>query len=368
MATITNTSPENGATGEGTIVVGNLRITVEFDIGDSGEPWGAGDCQTFEYYLDGDYTGNSLGWKPSGSYGKSYYGLEYNTTYTWRVDIIVDDTGNEPTWYRVTGDTWSFTTLGVPTKATNPTPTNNDTGVDFSGLELSWDDGGNTETYNVYIGKTDDLTLVSSAQEGTNYTTTMEELQTIFDATPIGQKIYWRIDSTNGAGTTTGDEWNFDPRPAKPTTPTPTNANASVTLDQAAIAWEDGGGATSYNVYYGDTSGALTLVSEGQAGLFLTVTNITLGSPYGYLITRYWRIDSVNAVGTTTGDEWSFTTINFDQLRVSYDLISDGSGSGPYDDPPGIEGTDFRYNGENNMFTVKRLVAAANNTIWFENI
>ena len=70
-------------------------------------------------------------------------------------------------------------------------------------------------------------------------------------------------------------------------------------------------------------------------------------------------------------DTWSFTTERppgFSPPAVSYDLISGGSGAGPYDDPPGVEGTDFRYNGENNMITVKRLVAAANNKIWIEDL
>ena len=156
--------------------------------------------------------------------------------------------------------------------------------------------------------------------------------------------------------------------PTKAENPAPTDTASDVTLDQATLTWEDGGGADTYNVYYGDTSGNLTLVSEGQVGTSLTVTGITLGSPYGYVTTRYWRIDSINDIGTTTGDEWSFTTIGFHRLRVSYELISGGSGNGPYDTPtPGVEGTDFRYTGENNMITVRRLVAAANNKIWIED-
>lgn len=157
--------------------------------------------------------------------------------------------------------------------------------------------------------------------------------------------------------------------PSKATTPAPANAASDVTLDQATLTWVDGGDADTYNVYYGDTSGSLSLVSSAQAGTSLTVTGITLGSPYGYVVTRYWRIDSTNEIGTTTGDEWSFTTINFDRLRVTYRLISGGSGNGPYDTPtPGVEGTDFWYTGENNMITVRRLVAAANSKFWFEQI
>ena len=183
---------------------------------------------------------------------------------------------------------------------------------------------------------------------------------------------YNEVDGWQTTGTSdllfivTGDE--AAEVPSKAINPTPINAADDVTLDQTEVTWEDGGGATSYDVYYGDTSGSLELVSSGQVGLSFTVSGITLGSPYAYVTTRYWRIDSVNAAGTTTGDEWSFTTINFDCLRISYVLISGGSGAGPYDVAPGVEGTDWRFTGENNLVTIRKLVAAANNKFWYEEL
>lgn len=170
--------------------------------------------------------------------------------------------------------------------------------------------------------------------------------------------------------------------PSKATTPAPTNAATDVTLDQATITWKNGGGADTYNVYYGDTSGDLTLVSSAQAGLSFTVTGIALGSPYSYIVTRYWRIDSTNAVGTTTGDEWSFTTIRLDPPTEThwysttgqyYQLLiqSDGTyGSHPADG--GAENTDFVYLAagyETNFIkTTRRLVGVANSKIWYEDI
>jgi len=165
--------------------------------------------------------------------------------------------------------------------------------------------------------------------------------------------------------------------PTKATNPTPTNAADDVTLDQETITWEDGGGATSYNVYYGDTSGALTLVSEGQAGLSFTVNGATLGSPYDYIVTRYWRIDSINATGTTTGDEWSFTTIRFTPPSPTYwystfyyRLLVDGDGDLGDPPPVGVEDTDYVIvagppSPDN---TPCRLVVAANNTIFYEDV
>ena len=157
----------------------------------------------------------------------------------------------------------------------------------------------------------------------------------------------------------------------------PTDAADDVTLDQATITWEDGGRATSYDVYYGDNAADVTNAdTTDETGIYLgnqvaesfTITDIILGSPFDYLITRYWRIDAVNSAGTTAGTTWSFTSINFDQLRVSYVLIDGGSGAGPYDDPAGVEGTDWSWTGLNNMISVRRLVVAANNKIYYESI
>jgi len=154
------------------------------------------------------------------------------------------------------------------------------------------------------------------------------------------------------------ETWSFDTNalPSKPVNPTPSDAADDVTLDQETITWEDGGGATSYDVYYGDTSGDLTLVSEGQTGLSFTIDGITLGSPFDYLVTRYWRVDAVNAAGTTTGDEWSFASIAFDPpLPTGVTLNAEG-------EPTGTP------TGESNMITVRKLVVAANDKIWYEDI
>ena len=90
-----------------------------------------------------------------------------------------------------------------PSKATNPTPADDATRVDFSGLTLSWDDGGGADTFDVYMGPVGNLSLISSAQAGTSKVVDTADV-------PWGETIYWRIDSTNADGTTTGDTWSFD--------------------------------------------------------------------------------------------------------------------------------------------------------------
>jgi len=89
--------------------------------------------------------------------------------------------------------------------------------------------------------------------------------------------------------------------PSKATSASPSNGatNISVSTD---VSWSDGGGATSYNVYFGTDS----TPDSGYKG------NQTSTSydpdPLDYDTTYYWRIDAKNSDGTTTGDVWHFTT------------------------------------------------------------
>jgi len=162
---------------------------------------------------------------------------------------------------------------------------------------------------------------------------------------------------------------------SKATNPTPDNAATNVTLDQATLTWEDGGTSDSFDVYYGTESGDLTLVSSAQEGLSFTITGITDGSPYDYLVTRYWRVDSRVGVTTVTGDEWSFTTI-----RLLYPSVPYWYADGPFwyilldpdaDPPPdGVEDTDYEIVSFSANFirTNRKLVAASGNAFYYEDI
>ncbi|KKN10841.1 hypothetical protein LCGC14_1032460 [marine sediment metagenome] len=152
--------------------------------------------------------------------------------------------------------------------------------------------------------------------------------------------------------------------PGKPTTPSPTDAVSDITLDETPLSWVSGGNTDTYNVYFRLQGEDWVEVSSAQAALEWAIVFGTLG----YEATYEWRVDATNIAGTTTGDTWSFDSLVFDQLRVSYVLISGGSGAGPYDDPAGTEGTDWRWTGINFMTAIRRLVVAANSKIWYESI
>jgi hypothetical protein len=199
-------------------------------------------------------------------------------------------------------------------------------------------------------------------------------------------RVSWRADSssptyTNGEILTSVDSgsnwtavssidalfetWGNPLVPGKPTNPSPTDAVSSITLDETPLSWDASDpAADTYEVYFREQGDSWELVGTAQAGVEWTIEFgiLTYGTTYE------WRIDATNDTGTTTGDTWTFDTIDFDQIRVSYILLPGGAGAGhgPYDDPPGTEGTDWDWTGENNMLTIKRLVAAANDKIWHE--
>jgi hypothetical protein len=90
-----------------------------------------------------------------------------------------------------------------PEKATSPDPANNQANV-ATDKTLSWSDGGNADSFDVYFGTSSPGTFQGN-QAGTNFDPgTLDPEQTYF----------WRIDSKNTNGTTTGDVWQFTTRAA----------------------------------------------------------------------------------------------------------------------------------------------------------
>ena len=154
--------------------------------------------------------------------------------------------------------------------------------------------------------------------------------------------------------------------PGAPTivSPAPTGV-IDITLDETPLSWNASDpAADTYEIYFRELGDAWVKVGEAQAGITWTVVFGALA----YGTTYQWRIDATNADGTTEGAIWSFTCLSFVPPRISYILIPDGSGFGPYDDTPGVEGTDWSWSGENNLLTVRRLVAVAKNAVFYESV
>jgi hypothetical protein len=100
---------------------------------------------------------------------------------------------------------------------------------------------------------------------------------------------------------------NADFTPPAPTPPTPpknppkqpinpTPLNGAVDVLNPILSWSNGGGATSYDVWF---NGAFI---GNQPGTTYNPGVLANSTPFT------WRIDAVNADGTTTGSTWNFTT------------------------------------------------------------
>ena len=99
--------------------------------------------------------------------------------------------------------------------------------------------------------------------------------------------------------------------PSKATNPSPNNTatDRSISTD---LSWSNGGGATSYDVYFGTDP----TPDSGEFKGNQTSTSYDPGT-LNRDTTYYWRIDAKNPAGTTTGDVWSFSTVALSYIEIS---------------------------------------------------
>jgi len=258
--------------------------------------------------------------------------------------------------YQNAGIDFNFITYSEGhSKATNPTPANAATEVDWSTPTLSW--SGTGDSYTVYVATSGGGFIASDiVYEGANTTTTLDssEISTLIPTNGLVDVLYWRVDSTKDGSTLTGDTWTFDPRPGKASNPSPADSASDVSIS-TGFSWDIGTNGTTMDVVLGGSS-----VLSGTADTTYSLTE----DIFSWGDTTTWRVDTINEYGTTTGDSWTFDAVDLDHLKVTYTPI--GGGSGPYDG--GVEGVDFYYTGLNNVITVKRLIAAAKDRLYYEQM
>ncbi|MHC4189565.1 MAG: fibronectin type III domain-containing protein [Planctomycetota bacterium] len=214
--------------------------------------------------------------------------LKLDTTYYWQVDEVEADGTTVHT-----GDIWSFTTERG--NATQPDPADGATDVPKI-VTLSWMPDITAATHDVYFGTTSPPAFIGNQAES-SYDPGPLELSTSY---------YWQVDEIEADGTThTGDIWSFTTKLGKATQPDPADGATEV-VKLVTLSWTPGITAASHDVYFSDDQQA---VIDGTA----PVTNVTEASYSPGMLdkgkTYYWRVDAVEADGTTkyTGDIWSFT-------------------------------------------------------------
>ncbi|MCG8569711.1 MAG: discoidin domain-containing protein, partial [Spirochaetes bacterium] len=95
-------------------------------------------------------------------------------------------------------------------------------------------------------------------------------------------------------------EWEIHSTPEKCTTHKPNDG--SLVGRVVDLSWNYAYGASSYDVYLGKQNELVYIGNTTKN--YLTTETLEYSSEY------YWRVDSRNAFGTTTGDEWYFQTIS----------------------------------------------------------
>jgi hypothetical protein len=196
--------------------------------------------------------------------------------------------------------------LGATDQARNPNPP--DKGENINPSLLQWSAGRAASWHNVYFGT--NPTPGAAELVGDHQTETTYQPPDGFDPSTT---YYWRIDEIEADGTTihTGPVWSFTTAPLTASNPVP--ADGSIYLDAGVVlGWISGFGDVTHNIYLGTDEAAVidAAVSspEFKANLSDTTyrpTGLAKGQAY------YWRIDEVEADGTTThkGDIWNFSTL-----------------------------------------------------------
>jgi hypothetical protein len=241
-------------------------------------------------------------------------GLNYSTTYYWRVQGT-NETGTG-SWSSIR----SFTTIiEQPETPTLASPENSAVAVSTK-PELSWNDAARAETYRVQVA-TDSAfgTVVFDESD-------IESLvyQFIHEIDPFSVH-YWRVRATNIGGTSEwSDVWEFTTGQAFPIPPpmvSPENGSSDMDIS-LTLLWSGVETATAYQVQVTDASDFSSPAIDANTGgsTFYNASGLSYGTQY------YWRVRAISGLGAGDWSEvWSFTTRIAPPPAASLLLPEDGA-------------------------------------------
>ena len=181
----------------------------------------------------------------------------------------------------------------LPSAATNPTPPNNATLISPGLNMLAWSSATSATSYDVYFG-----TVNSPAFLGNRTDTTFSISNTL----ALGAIYYWRIDSRNTSGATTGMVWQFTTLTvASPSNPVP-DIGETITTDTVMLQWQLGTSPVPTNLvlHFGQVNPPPVFSS------LPVTTNFTVDTMMANSGACYWSIDQVFPWGTVAGPVWNF--------------------------------------------------------------
>ena len=163
---------------------------------------------------------------------------------------------------------------------------------------VSWEPGLNAVARNVYFG-----TKNPPAQVGIGTTTGIG-----YDPgkLAVSTTYYVKVDEIEADGTKhEGPVWSFTTIIGEATNPDPADAATDVSSD-VVLSWTPGATAVSHDAYFGTTSPPEFVGNTTENSLDTAlVGGLKVGRTY------YWRLDAIEADGTThVGNLWSFSTVS----------------------------------------------------------
>jgi len=238
--------------------------------------------------------------------------LDYDSEYRWQVSA---DDGQEMGARAVaTSAVFRFSTSAPPNEPpaapSNPQPANLAQGVSVD-TTLSWncsDPDHDTLSYRVYLS-----TSSSNWPAPAQVTSTSYDPGTLAHAT----RYYWKVVADDGKAsglraTTSSAVWSFTTEaapnnpPNQPTNPDPQDGATDVATS-LTLSWEcsdlDAGDTLSYEVYCAtDTSLYASPTSVSATSCLLE--ELRAGETY------FWKVVADDGKDSTTGPDWSFTTVS----------------------------------------------------------
>ncbi|MCL2596944.1 MAG: M6 family metalloprotease domain-containing protein [Paludibacter sp.] len=280
----TITFPENGVTG---IALTGINLTWNTVAGATG----------YKIFFDMNSSPTTLvSTQPTTTYNTGP--LIANTTYYWKI-VSYNAAGNATEC-----EVRSFTTLAPPVCAMLTAPENNQTNVNPTGIDLTWNMVTGAAGYKVYFGTTPSPTTLVSTQAGTNYSTGELIANTTY---------YWKIVPYNDAGDATGCEirsfTTLAPPPIVVLTE-PADEETDISPSGILLTWNPveffayfKTSTSGYKVYFDTNPSPATLVSIQTETSYFT-------GPLSPNTTYYWKVVPFNEAGDATGsDVRTFGTI-----------------------------------------------------------
>ncbi len=263
-------------------------------------------------------------------------------------------------WRNVTDfpfvDDFNFITLIEPAgDVTKATPQDNDVVSTGGVTTLSWNDPGSGATKYLWVLTWEDPIWGPSSVSGTRTAPTTEidvSSSILYIYNTGARECTWMVRPYIGGEYVADDDpWTLEIVGPPPVAINPTPADTASSVAMAPLlTWELDGplGDDDYFFIYLDTDITKMSTADGFQQGWIVTPRLQVLSGLVVNTTYYWQVHVSNTQGWSESAIWSFTTRNFA--------------------PPVVSGGEDAPTGENNMLTVRRLIAAARNRIYYENI